>query len=81
MIEKHHEFLERGFGEGRILFSGPKSPVGSGGIMVVRGEDIEEVEDFFLHDPMITSRVAEYEYKEFRAVQSLPEVKRWFQGK
>ena len=57
-VEKHHEFLEKGFDEGRILFSGPKSPVGSGDIMVVRGEGLDEVREFFMHDPVITSRVS-----------------------
>lgn len=80
-VEKHHEFLEKGFDEGRILFSGPKSPVGSGDIMVVRGEGLNEVREFFMHDPVITSRVAEYEYTEFRAVQYRPEVEEWLTGR
>ena len=47
---RHREFLEKGYSEGIVLFSGPQVPR-TGGLIAARGKSTDEVKKFFSEDP------------------------------
>jgi uncharacterized protein YciI len=79
IISGHHAFLNKGFEEGRILFSGPKAVAGTGGFAVLKGDSLEEVTNYFLKDPLKTSGVATYRFTEFKLYECQPMLKGWFE--
>lgn len=64
---RHREFLETGYREGNVLFSGPQVPR-TGGLIAARGETTEEVITFFSNDPYQKEKAARYEFIEFEPV-------------
>jgi uncharacterized protein YciI len=72
----HRNFLQEGYDRGLLLFSGPRNPR-TGGIVAARANSLEEIEEFFEHDPYKTNNFAEYEYIEFNPVKFNPILKDW----
>ncbi len=64
---RHREFLERGYTDGIVLYSGPRVPR-TGGLIAARGNTAEEVKTFFSNDPYQKEKAAEYEFIEFEPV-------------
>lgn len=77
VIKEHIAYLQQGFDEGWMLFSGPKAHTG-GGIILMKADSMEEVDQFLANDPLKKSGVQEYHVVEFRFHDGQPEVKSWF---
>ena len=74
--DRHRAFLNTGYDKGTILMSGPQVPR-TGGIIVARGNSMEEVSEFFLDDPYQKEKAAEYRYTEFTPVHFNDLIKEW----
>ena len=64
---QHRNFLQNGYKEGILLFSGPKIPK-TGGVIIARAENAEALLEFFHNDPFQRKGVANYRYIEFDPV-------------
>ena len=76
-IEKHLTFLQKGFDDGTILVSGPKVDVG-GGIIIIKGRSLEEVEAYLAEDPLEILGIQEYRIQEFKLHDCQPFLREWF---
>lgn len=65
--DRHRKFLEAGYEKGIILMSGPQVPR-TGGIIVARGNSMEDISEFLAEDPYQKEKVAEYKFIEFSPV-------------
>lgn len=74
--ERHRAFLETGYKKGVILMSGPQVPR-TGGIIVARGESMEEISEFLSNDPYQKEKAAEYKFIEFVPVHHQDLIKEW----
>ena len=72
----HREFLQTGYKNGILLVSGPKVPR-TGGIVIARGNSMEEVSEFFKNDPYALNNAAEYQFIEFNAKSHQAFLKDW----
>jgi uncharacterized protein YciI len=78
IIQQHLSHLQKGFDEGWILFSGPK--VGSGGgVIIMKAETQNEVDEYFAADPMKKAGVQNYEITEFKLHKSQNNLSEWFE--
>ena len=73
---RHREFLEKGYSEGIVLFSGPRVPR-TGGMIAARGKSKEEVQKFFSEDPYQKEKAAEYQFIEFKPVHYQKFMEKW----
>ncbi len=64
---EHRAFLQTGYQDGILLYSGPKVPR-TGGMIVARAETAEALIDFFHNDPYQRKGVANYRFIEFEPV-------------
>ena len=64
---RHREFLEKGYKEGIVLFSGPQVPR-TGGLIAARGDSPDKIKEFFSNDPYQKEKAAEYQFIEFEPV-------------
>jgi len=76
VLLKHREFLQTGYDQKRLLLSGPQNPR-TGGVLIARGESLEEVKQFFANDPYQLEKLANYRFIEFTPVKHLPDVASW----
>ena len=70
----HDAWLREHHGSGRFVVSGPR-PDGTGGLILVRGDDRDEAEALAASDPLVRGDVATVEVVQFRASQTAPDVK------
>ena len=75
LIKEHLSFLQKGFEQGWILVSGPKANR-NGGIIIVKGTSLEEIEKYFSADPF--ADVQEYHIVEFELHDCQEMVRNWF---
>ena len=75
-LDAHHAYLNPMVASGKILVSGPKP--GGGGIMLLKAEDMAEVQALIDNDPFVIRGVQTYAVTEFMAFNVQPEVKDWF---
>lgn len=73
-LAAHHQYLQAGFEDGTILFSGPKVGAG-GGVIVVKSDDIEK---FCKEDPFVKAGIQNYKMTEFKMFACQDPVKGWF---
>ena len=73
---RHSEFLDKGYKDGIVLFSGPLVPR-TGGLIAARGETAEGVKEFFSNDPYQKEKAARYEFIEFEPVHYQEFLKDW----
>ncbi len=73
---RHREFLEKGYKDGIVLYSGPQVPR-KGGLIAARGKSADEVKAFFSNDPYQKENAAEYEFIEFEPVHYQQFLKDW----
>jgi len=74
-INAHLEYLDEGFKDGSVLFSGPK--IGSGGgIIIVKCEDIDK---FCEDDPLVKTGIQEYRVTEFKLHKCQDFLTHWFE--
>ena len=76
VLLKHREFLQTGYDQKRLLLSGPQNPR-TGGVLIARGESLEEVQQFFANDPYQLEKLTTYRFIEFTPVKHLPAVAEW----
>ncbi len=76
-IDEHLKYLQKGFRSGVILLSGPKEGAG-GGVIVLKCNDSDEVEQFCSNDPLVQAGVQEYHVIEFTPYDYQQELKSWF---
>lgn len=78
ILKEHFEYLQSGFDSGKILVSGPKVG-GGGGIIVMKGKDINDIHEFCDNDPPVKAGIKEYQITEFKMHDSQEIVKNWFE--
>ena len=59
VLDAHHAYMVPFFRESKVLASGPKTG-GRGGVILLRLEDDERIEDFCAGDPFAQSGLQEY---------------------
>ena len=62
-LDAHHAYNAEFIAKGDVLACGPKP--GGGGIMIIRAESQEAIEEYAANDPFIKLGVQEYDIKEF----------------
>ncbi len=74
---RHREYLKTaGYDKGVLLMSGPIN-TGKGGLLVMRGESLEEIKSFTEKDPYNLEGAIEYRYIEFDPVMHQDLMKEW----
>ena len=76
ILDAHHAFMVPYFEAGKILTSGPLIG-GRGGVILLRLEDDETVEDFIAADPFAQSGIQEYRIRQFQVYQIQDYAKPW----
>ena len=76
-INEHIKYLQKGFDEGWILISGPKAYTG-GGVILMKAESINIVEDYINNDPLKICGVQIYNIIEFKLHDCQEAIKNWF---
>ncbi|MFT3783791.1 MAG: YciI family protein [Nibricoccus sp.] len=76
VLQSHRDFLQIGYDEKRLLLSGPQNPR-TGGVVIARGESVEDVKAFFARDPYQVNQLANYRFIEFTPVKHQPFVADW----
>ena len=69
LMREHVAWLHRHFDAGRFVVSGRRIPR-TGGVIVARGEDRDEIEAIAASDPFVSAGVATCEVIQFRASQT-----------
>ena len=62
--DSHIEHLLKFYESGNLLLSGPQT-TGTGGVILARGKDREEVESIIFLDPFYSNKLAEFQIFEF----------------
>ena len=75
---EHRDYLKKGYENKIILLSGPQVPR-IGGIVIARGESMEEIAEFFLKDPFQIKGLAEYHYIEFKPANYQELLNEWIE--
>ena len=70
-MRDHMAWLNEHYDAGRFVVSGRRIPR-TGGVIIARGDDREEIEALAASDPFVTGGVATCEVIQFRASQSAP---------
>ena len=76
ILDAHHAFMVPYFEAGKILTSGPLVG-GRGGVILLRLQDDENVEDFIEADPFHQSGIQEYRIRQFQVYQIQDYAKEW----
>ena len=63
VLDAHHAYNAQFIAKGDVLACGPKP--GGGGIMIIRAESQEAIEEYIANDPFVKEGVQEYAIKEF----------------
>jgi uncharacterized protein YciI len=71
LMSEHVAWLREQYDAGRFLVSGRRIPR-TGGVIVARGDDREEIEALAATDPFVAGGVATCEAIQFRASQTAP---------
>ena len=76
ILDAHHQFMVPYFEAGKILTSGPLIG-GRGGVIILRLEDDESIDDFITADPFAKSGIQEYSICQFNVFQIQDYAKEW----
>ena len=71
LMRDHMAWLKAGYRDGHFVVSGRQIPR-TGGVILARGDDLEETEALAASDPFVSGGVATVEIVQFRASQSVP---------
>jgi uncharacterized protein YciI len=69
LMRDHVKWLRRQYADGRFVVSGRRLPR-TGGVILARGDDRDEIEALAATDPFVRGGVATVEVIQFRASQS-----------
>jgi uncharacterized protein YciI len=75
-LPAHRAYLQVGYDQGWLLFSGPQVPK-TGGIIVARAHSEEDLKQFFRKDPFQKQGLATYRYIEFEPVKRQRFIEAW----
>jgi uncharacterized protein YciI len=75
LMREHIAWLDQHYDAGRFLVSGRRIPR-TGGVILARGDDREEIEALAASDPFVSGGVATCDVIQFRASQSAPALDR-----
>lgn len=78
ILPAHRAFLDEGYEKKLLLISGPQNPK-TGGVVVARANDEEEIKKYFSNDPYHIEGVAEYRFIEFTPVKYSELIKFWLE--
>lgn len=67
-MRAHMAYLKKQYGAGRFLMSGRKLPR-TGGIIIARGESLEQLEALVKEDPFVSRGLADFRIIEFNVSQ------------
>ena len=70
-LDDHRAWIIKNADAGRILLTARQVPL-TGGLILARGKDEDEMRDMISEDPFHTSGVAEYSILEFDPVRAAP---------
>ncbi|WP_299028969.1 YciI family protein [uncultured Thermanaerothrix sp.] len=76
VVSQHRAFLQQGYDCGWLLMSGPMHPR-TGGIVIARAENEEQLRDYFARDPYALNQMAIYRFVEFDPVKYQPFLEMW----
>ena len=76
ILAAHHQFMVPYFESGKILTSGPLIG-GRGGVILLRLEDEENIDDFIAADPFAQSGIQEYRISQFQIYQIQEYANQW----
>jgi uncharacterized protein YciI len=76
ILDAHHQYMAPYFASGKILTSGPLAQ-GRGGVILLRLEDEENIQDFIAADPFSQSGIQEYQVIQFNVFQIQDYAKEW----
>jgi uncharacterized protein YciI len=71
VMREHMAWLRKQYAAGRFVVSGRQIPR-TGGVILARGDDREEIEALAASDPFVAGGVATVEVIQFRASQTAP---------
>lgn len=71
LMREHMAWLNEHYASGRFVVSGRRVPR-TGGVILARGDDREEIERIAAADPFVAGGVATCEVVQFRASQTAP---------
>jgi len=71
LMREHMAWLKEQYAAGRFVVSGRRIPR-TGGVILARGEDRDEIEALAATDPFVRGGVATCEVLQFRASQTAP---------
>ncbi len=72
-VVSHREFLDQCLTLGTLLLSGPLIPR-TGGLLLIRGTDKDEVASLLAKDPYAKEGVARHDIFEFQPIKACPEL-------
>lgn len=75
-LKFHRDFLQTGYDQNLLLLSGPQNPR-SGGIIIARAKNSDEIKTFFKNDPYQQRGQADYRFVEFSPVKHAKLVDAW----
>jgi uncharacterized protein YciI len=75
LMREHVAWLDEQYETGRFLVSGRQIPR-TGGVILARGDDRDEIEALAASDPFVRGRVATCEVVQFRASQTAAGLRR-----
>lgn len=78
LLPAHREHLQRGVEAGLLLVSGPQLPR-TGGILIVRADSLDALEQFIAADPYAINRVATFQAIEFVPGRHQPFLADWIE--
>lgn len=73
---EHRAWLDEQYKAGHFMFSGPKKPR-TGGVIIAKMANREELEILLAEDPFAKNQVAEYHITEFIAMKAHPELQQF----
>ena len=74
-LDAHHAYTAKFLQNGDILTCGPTP--GGGGVMIIRAESVEAIEELIANDPFVTAGVQEYSIQEFNVFAIQEYAKAW----
>ncbi len=75
----HRAFLDEYYAQGVLLMSGRQTPA-TGGVIIAKAADRQQLEAIFAKDPFNKEGVANYQYYEFTPTKFQPELKTLIEG-
>jgi len=73
LLEEHISFLDRYYSQGKFICSGRRTPR-IGGVILVKGETQQEVQEIINEDPFYIHQAADYKIIEFTPTKYAPEL-------